>query len=60
MTTKTILDDKYYIKYKYLYNYLYIKFILINSNILYNFLLEHTNKNICNYIHKYSFQDTNL
>ena len=57
MTTKTILDDKYYIKYKYLYNYLYIKFILINSNILYNFLLEHTNKNICNYIHKYSFQE---
>ena len=28
----------YYIKYKYLFNYLYIKFNLINENLLYNFI----------------------
>ena len=35
---KSKLNDNNYIKYKYLFNYLYIKFNLINENLLYNFI----------------------
>ena len=48
-----ILNDKYYVKYKYLFDYPYKKFDLINQNILYNFILPNTNL-ICNKLFKFS------
>ena len=36
------LDDKYFNKYKQLFNILYNNFVLININILYNFTLKYT------------------
>ena len=45
-----ILDDKYYLKYKYLFNYNYNKFNIVNQNILYNYILFSNDKKnkICN------------
>ena len=34
------LDDKYYKTYKFLFYYIYNKFIIINKNLLYNFALQ--------------------
>jgi len=48
-----ILNDKYYVKYKYLFDYPYKKFDLINQNILYNFMVPNTNL-ICNKLFKLS------
>jgi len=48
-----ILNDKYYVKYKYLFDYPYKKFDLINQNILYNFMVPNTNL-ICNKLFKFS------
>ena len=42
------LDDKYYTKYKYLFNYSSLKFNLINTYLLYNFIYTDNNK-VCNY-----------
>ena len=50
------LNDKNYIKYKYLFNYSYDKFNAVNQNILYNFLYK-TNKNICTVNFKNSFDE---
>ena len=47
-------NDKYYKKYKYLFNYSNIKFQLINNYILFNYL---SNNNICNNLFKYSFEE---
>jgi hypothetical protein len=52
---KSKLNDKYYIKYKYLFNYSLNKFNLINSTLLFNTSLPETNK-IC----KYSFNIVNF
>jgi 23S rRNA U2552 (ribose-2'-O)-methylase RlmE/FtsJ len=51
-----ILDDKYYLKYKKLFNYNYYKFNIINQNILYNYILFSNDKKnkICNSEFKYS------
>ena len=46
---KSIINDKYYKKYNYLFDYSYNKFNLINQYILYNYLDKKTN-NICNII----------
>jgi len=46
--TKSIVNDKYYIKFKYLFNYTFLKFNLINLNILFNFIHRDDNK-ICNF-----------
>ena len=43
---KILIDDKYYKKYNYLFNYSYNKFNLINQYILYNHIYK--NQNICN------------
>jgi len=52
-----ILNDKYYLKYKYLFKYNYNKFNIINQNILCNFILSKDNINnlLCNFKFKYSF-----
>jgi len=57
---KSVCNDKHYNKYKYLFNYLYNKFNLINQNILYNFMLhkEFGGKNICKIPMKYSFNES--
>ena len=52
---KIKLNDKYYNKYKYLFNYSYEKFNLINNNILYNFIFN--GKKICNIDFKYSHNE---
>ena len=45
---KTKLDDKYYKKYKYLFNYLSNKWHIINKYLLFNFIIE-DNYKLCNY-----------
>ena len=57
--SKSICNDKYYCKYKYLFNYSYDKFNLINQNILYNFLLltNFGGNKICNIQMKYSYNE---
>jgi 23S rRNA U2552 (ribose-2'-O)-methylase RlmE/FtsJ len=57
--SKSICNDKYYNKYKYLFNYSYNKFHLINKNILFNFVLqdEFGGNKICNIKMKYSFYE---
>ena len=45
---KTKLDDKYYKKYKYLFNYTSIKWNIINTYLLYNFIVSDDYK-LCNY-----------
>ena len=56
---KSICNDKYYIKYKNLFNYSYDKFNLINKTILYNFMLqnEFRGNKICNIQMKYSYNE---
>jgi hypothetical protein len=46
---KSKLDDKYYIKYKNLFNYSSVKFNLINTYLLFNFVFFDNNK-LCNYL----------
>ena len=46
---KSKLDDKYYIKYKNLFNYSSVKFNLINTYLLFNFVFSDNNK-LCNYL----------
>jgi len=41
------INDKYYKKYNYLFNYTYNKFNIINQNLLFNYL-NYNNTNICN------------
>jgi hypothetical protein len=41
-------NDKYYIKYKHLFEYKYLQYYIINKNILFNFIWNINNK-ICNY-----------
>ena len=50
-TTLLKLNDKYYTKYKFLFNYLYIKYNYINQNLLHNYLLTGDYK-ICNRLFK--------
>jgi len=45
---KSKLDDKYFSNYKYLFNYSVIKFSLINTILLFNFIFLDNNK-LCNY-----------
>jgi hypothetical protein len=53
-----ILNDKYYLKYKYLFNYSYIKFDFINKNILYiHIIKQDEKKKICNINLKYTFEE---
>ena len=58
--SKSICNDKYYDKYKYLFNYSYNKFNLINKNILFNFMLQNIfgGNKICNIKMKYSFDES--
>jgi len=53
-----ILNDKYYLKYKYLFNYSYKKFDFINKTILYIHISEQDEKKkICNINLKYTFEE---
>ena len=45
------LNDKYYNKYKFLFNYKYIKYNYINQNLLYNYIFI-GNYKICNHLFK--------
>ena len=49
---KKKLNDTYFIKYKYLFTYLYKNYNFINQNILYNFIIL-SEKKLCNYNFKY-------
>ena len=46
---KLLLNDKYYKNYIYLFNNNYTNFILINSIILYNFMIKRIPNTICNF-----------
>ena len=50
---KIKLNDKYFIKYKFLFIYLYKNYNFINQNILYNFIILLSKKKLCNYNFKY-------
>ena len=53
MITIVKLNDKYLIKYKYLFNYTYNKFNLINNYILFNLIIK--DNKICNHTFLYSY-----
>ena len=59
MYKKIYLNDKYYLKYKYLFNYNNNNFNIINQNLLFNFILSNNNNNnlLCKLKFKYSFYE---
>ena len=57
LTHNLILNDKYFKKYNYLFNYNYEKFKLINNFILFNLMLKINNK-ICNNVMNYNYNES--